>query len=221
MIPACRLMGSGWLSCPGQVFVTPFPNVGGDLWPITNEGGGNPSWSPTGRELFYQPEEGRLVAIEFDTDGGFTPRGEQMALAGPDGPLDGLGSNYDIDPITGRLLVAKELPAGDESRASITVVLNWSPDGAELFYIGTITSGQMAAARTSMQLGVTFGSPEFAPFLLTAGRVANATRASTCCQTAGLSDWLATHSSTISRQWSLMRFASSWFEELTEQVPVP
>jgi hypothetical protein len=53
----------------------------------------------------------------------------------------------------------------------------WSSDGTELFYIPSTASGRLAAVRVTTKSGVTFGTPDSLPFLLTAGRLSNATRA--------------------------------------------
>jgi len=53
----------------------------------------------------------------------------------------------------------------------------WSPDGAELSYIGSVLSGQLTTVQASTESGITFGSPTLVPFQLTAGRLSGATRA--------------------------------------------
>ena len=101
----------------------------------------------------------------------------------------------------------------------------WSPDGSELFYIGATVSQQLVATRTSRQSGVTFGSPEFAPFVLTAGRLSSATRAFDVLpdgQFVGLVDGSVDDGTASAFPAApQMIIVQNWFEELKRLVPVP
>ena len=97
----------------------------------------------------------------------------------------------------------------------------WSPDGAELFYIGSTVAEQLAATRVSMQSGVTFGSPELAPFVLTAGRLGSATRAFDVLPDGRFVGLVADSADddiplAAGRE---IRLVVNWFEELTRLVP--
>ena len=117
-----------WLALEsnGQVFVTPFPNVSDGLWPITSSGGTDVRWAPSGREIFYQDSQGRIVAVEVETESNFVVGRADILVDGPDNPSEGLGQNYDVDTDAERFLMVKEMSETDDgSSASITVVLNW------------------------------------------------------------------------------------------------
>ena len=49
-----------------EVYVHPFPDVNVDRWPVSSNGGREPTWSPTGEELFYVNAENNLVAVRLD-----------------------------------------------------------------------------------------------------------------------------------------------------------
>ena len=85
-----------WLALEsnGQVFVTPFPNVSDGLWPITSSGGTDVRWAPSGREIFYQDRQGRIVAVEVETESNFVVGRADILVDGPDNPSRGLGQNY-------------------------------------------------------------------------------------------------------------------------------
>ena len=45
-----------------NVYVNPFPDVGGGTWKVSTQGGTNPVWSPDGSELFYVSRTAMMVA---------------------------------------------------------------------------------------------------------------------------------------------------------------
>lgn len=51
-----------------QVYVRPFPGPGGK-WQISTNGGVYPTWSPNGKELFYQEEDGKIVVTAYAASG--------------------------------------------------------------------------------------------------------------------------------------------------------
>ena len=55
-------------SGPPEVYVRPFPGPGGQ-WQVSTGGGGQPRWSPNGRELFYVVEDGTLMATAVSAVG--------------------------------------------------------------------------------------------------------------------------------------------------------
>jgi serine/threonine-protein kinase len=47
-----------------EVFVRPFPNTQSAKWQVSTDGGTEPRWSHSGRELFYVSRAGMLIAVE-------------------------------------------------------------------------------------------------------------------------------------------------------------
>ncbi len=102
-----------------QVYVRPFPEVGGGRWQVsTGEGGIAPRWSHRGGELFYATLTGWIVA-QIETAPGFRVTGRTTI---PRGSLTNLsatlnGTWYDISADDRRILVARPASSGTAARA--------------------------------------------------------------------------------------------------------
>jgi eukaryotic-like serine/threonine-protein kinase len=106
-----------------EVYVRPFPGSGGK-WQISSEGGAEPVWARSGRELFYRNGD-KMMAVVIETTPAF-------AAAKPTQLFEGhyeMGNynflqNYDVSPDGKRFLMVK---AGEQaaSAVQINVVLNW------------------------------------------------------------------------------------------------
>ncbi len=103
-----------------EVYVRSFPGPGG-RWQVSTDGGAEPLWAHSGRELFFRSENSVLVAIEVGNGPDFTV-GSRRALfsvnryqAGPN------HTGYDLTPDDRRFLfVQRAAPTVD-----MVVVLNW------------------------------------------------------------------------------------------------
>jgi Tol biopolymer transport system component len=96
----------------------------------------------------------------------------------------------------------------------------WSRDGAELYYVGTTMSGQLAAVAVSMGSGVSFGNTELIPFALTAGRLSGAVRAFDVLPDGRfVGPVTATALEATADSPSEVRLVVNWFEELKRLVP--
>jgi len=108
-----------------EVYVRPFPDVGGGRWQVSTGGGRMALWSRDGQELFYASPEGALMGVRVDA--GPSWRGSTPAKI-LDGPyVSGrLGRTYDISRDGRRFLVVKETRR-DQSDVPlhIIVVQNW------------------------------------------------------------------------------------------------
>ena len=78
------------------MYVQPYPGPG-RKWPISREGGAEPTWSPDGRELFFR--QGRkMMVVTVHTGTTFTV-GEPRLLFEGEYLLDANGNaNYDVFP---------------------------------------------------------------------------------------------------------------------------
>jgi hypothetical protein len=52
-----------------QIYVRPFPNVGGGQWQVSTTGGTRPLWARNGKELFYVGAEGALLRLPVEASG--------------------------------------------------------------------------------------------------------------------------------------------------------
>jgi dipeptidyl aminopeptidase/acylaminoacyl peptidase len=112
-----------------EVYVRPYPQVDGGRWQVSTNGGNDPLWSPSGRELFYRNADA-VMAVPVKTDTGFSPEAPrilfQANFVGLGVPLD--ISTWDISPDGKRILMMKEVGAAGEASKGlrrINVVLNW------------------------------------------------------------------------------------------------
>ena len=64
-----------------EVFVRPFPDVGGGKWQISTDGGEQPVWAHNGRELFFlKPVTSEVAVAEFSTTAESFQRGRVTVL---------------------------------------------------------------------------------------------------------------------------------------------
>ena len=62
-----------------EIYVRPFPNAADGKWQVSADGGINPRWAHSGRELFYVNGAQRMVAAAVQTSAGFRV-GERQVL---------------------------------------------------------------------------------------------------------------------------------------------
>jgi len=109
-----------------QIFVQPYPTTG-EKHQVTMGGGGEPVWSPDGKQLFYF-WNGKLYAVDIQTEprfslGPLTP----LPIAGALQPT-GAPRNYDIHPNGKQFVVVLAASQGENNQPTqpqVNVVLNW------------------------------------------------------------------------------------------------
>ena len=105
------------------VYVQPIPPNGSTYQISSTNGGHHPVWSWDGKELFFEPGQGQLVAVPVRTQPTFT-FGSAVSLAGAVGSTIHLTSrNRDIAP-DGRF-ISPISAVSTTSTQEIRVVLNW------------------------------------------------------------------------------------------------
>jgi serine/threonine-protein kinase len=121
-----------------EIYVHPFPELQeGGRWEISESGGQEPRWSPSGKELFFRSVEymSVMMAIAVETEGTFRKTGVPQTLF-QDYYYSGTGHNWDISSDGKRFLMLKPLTSDYESRArvprKINIVLNWFEELKEL-----------------------------------------------------------------------------------------
>ena len=113
-----------------EVYVRPFPDVESGRWQVSTTGGFHPAWAPNGRELFYVAADGRLMAVDVRSQGGFAAGVPRMLV---DGGfyfnLVAQGRSYDISPDGTKFLLIQAPNTGTQAdTAGLTVVLNWAEE---------------------------------------------------------------------------------------------
>ena len=115
-----------------EVYVRPFPNVGGGQWLVSREGGRTPTWGPGGRKLFFRAARlagtRDMMVVEVETDPTFNPNTPSVLFSDSGYLFVSSARAIDIDPSGERFLMITDprlQEIGDAVSAPITVVLNW------------------------------------------------------------------------------------------------
>jgi serine/threonine-protein kinase len=193
------------------------------------------SWSPDGNHLsFSVAKEGAASLWVFSIEDGVADLFSDLRSVEP------IQSDFSSD---GRWLAYHSRPSGTTAGASNNGIFVepfpstgaryqvpkvaidfhpiWSPDGAGLYYIGSVLSGQLVEVQASTESGITFGTPALQPFQLTAGRLSDATRAFDVLpdgRFVGPVSSSALESDSFDAD-SQVRIVINWFEELKRLVP--
>jgi serine/threonine-protein kinase len=106
-----------------EIYVRPFPNVGGGRWQVSSGGGTTPVWSRAGRELFYR-DLSSVLAVDIRTEPAFAAGTPRRLFDGP--YLSALSASFDVSPDGQRFLMIKDPPpAGDTPLPRIVVMVDW------------------------------------------------------------------------------------------------
>jgi Tol biopolymer transport system component len=119
-------------SGPFEIYVRPFPNVGGGQWQISTTGGTQPLWARNGKELVYVGADGALLRVPVEASGATWNAGAPMKLLEGryyTGAAGTSGRTYDVSPDGQRFLMIKA-PGTDASAAppALIVVQHWDEE---------------------------------------------------------------------------------------------
>ena len=116
---------------PFEIYVRPFPNVGGGQWQVSTAGGTRPLWARSGKELFYVGADGALLRVPVEASGATWNAGTPTKLLeGRYYTGDGTsGRTYDVSPDGQRFLMIKA-PGTDAGAAppALIVVQHWDEE---------------------------------------------------------------------------------------------
>jgi len=104
------------------VYVQSFPSLGAK-WKISTEGGSEPLWAPTGRELFYRNGD-KMMAVSLETRPAFAVSKSRLLFEAPYAHISSDIPNYDVAPDGQRFLMVRE----NQQKTTVTqlnVVINW------------------------------------------------------------------------------------------------
>jgi serine/threonine-protein kinase len=116
-----------------EVYVRPFPRVNEGRWQISGNGGNEPLWAHSGRELYYRAGNGDLVAVTV-TGGTAFAAGEQRRLFSAAPYLSNTAhTEYQISPDDRRFLFKRLVGSETGSARAATAVLvqHWLTELAE------------------------------------------------------------------------------------------
>jgi hypothetical protein len=94
-----------------EVYVRPFPDVNAGRWQISIDGGRNPQWAHSGRELFFQGDGRRMMVVPI-TPGATFGAGTPSMLFQGDVAWEGTGG---VHPDDQRFLMSTSVIAGADS----------------------------------------------------------------------------------------------------------
>jgi len=106
-----------------EIYVQPYPGPGGKLQ-VSRDGGVEPVWNPSGRELFYR-NGNKMMAVAITTQPNFTLGNPQLLFERPYVLATVPISNYDVSPDGRRFLMLKPTAQEQAAPTQINVVLNW------------------------------------------------------------------------------------------------
>ena len=110
-----------------EIYVRPFPDVDGALYPVSTTGGSRPRWAADGTELFYYSAPGIIMAVAVRA-------GDELVLGRPEVAASGsyaiplnTGTHYDVSPDGQRFLLIVEQTQDDDAALppQLIMVLNW------------------------------------------------------------------------------------------------
>ncbi|MBL8203177.1 MAG: PD40 domain-containing protein [Blastocatellia bacterium] len=108
-----------------QIYVQSFPDLQGK-WQISTEGGMEPVWSKSGKELFYRAGD-KVMAVTISTASGFQASAPQPAFTGLSGFNAGtLLPTYDVTPDGQRIVILKG--EHDTAPTQLHAIVNWFSD---------------------------------------------------------------------------------------------
>ena len=106
-----------------EVYVRPFPDADASLQQVSADGGVEPVWAHSGRELFYRNGANELVAVEVTDDPTFAA-GPQQVLFSMTGYLTSNGRpQYDVSADDQRFVMLRIVDQVDD--AELILVENW------------------------------------------------------------------------------------------------
>jgi Tol biopolymer transport system component/tRNA A-37 threonylcarbamoyl transferase component Bud32 len=106
-----------------EIYVQPYPGPGGK-WQISTDGGTEPVWNPSGRELFYRTGD-KMIAVEITTQPSFSVGKPRMLFEGRYRLTRVTSPNYDVSRDGQRFLMLKPVEQAQAASTQINVVLNW------------------------------------------------------------------------------------------------
>ena len=111
-----------------EVFVRPFPEAGVSLQQVSTNGGREPLWARSGRELFYMNGVNELVAVQVSTDPAFA-LGQQEVLFSAAGYIRNNGyAIYDVASDDQRFVMLRIGDSENAVASELILVEKWAEE---------------------------------------------------------------------------------------------
>ncbi len=106
-----------------EVYVRPFPNTAAGKWQVSTDGGIEPAWAHSGRELFYRNGRDELVRVEVLGGATFLTGEHQVLFSTRGYRRDAFHRKYDVTPDDQRFVMIRNL--GGLEATELIVVENF------------------------------------------------------------------------------------------------
>ncbi len=109
-----------------EIYVRPFPDVAGGRYLVSLNGGLEPVWGRTGRELFYKSLDDELIAVRIraGADSTFSWEEQTALFSTSDYPASGRHQMYDVGPDDRRFVMLR-LDGQLVTEWEVHLVANW------------------------------------------------------------------------------------------------
>ena len=122
----CQRLDGRWLAHVSnetgrpEVYVRPFPNTAAGKWQVSTDGGTEPAWAHSGRELFYKNGRDELVRVEVLRGVTFVTGENQVLFSAREYLSSVFHRGYDVTPDDQRFVMIRSL-AGEDATELIVV----------------------------------------------------------------------------------------------------
>jgi len=106
-----------------EIYVVPFHKTRSSKWAVSTEGGSEPLWSHSGKELFYSDIAGNLVAVEVHSRPTFSVGRSTVLFPASAYLAFQRGAEYAVAPDDRRFLMIRQVPSSVPDE--LIVVDNW------------------------------------------------------------------------------------------------
>ena len=106
-----------------EVYVRPFPGVNEGRWQISGNGGNEPLWAHSGRELFYRAGNGDLMAVTVNAGSAFAAAEQRRLFSAASYLNNTAHTEYQISPDDRRFLFKRLVGAEIAGARAATAVL--------------------------------------------------------------------------------------------------
>ena len=110
-----------------EAYVRPFPDAGSGLVQVSTDGGSEPVWAHSGRELFYRNGANELVAVQVTGDPTFAAGQQEVLFSMSDYLTSNGNPMYDVSPDDQRFVMLR-IGATETAAAELILVENWAEE---------------------------------------------------------------------------------------------
>ncbi|MGK2960818.1 MAG: protein kinase domain-containing protein [Gemmatimonadaceae bacterium] len=106
-----------------EVYVRPFPSVDSARWTVSVNGGMEPVWSRSGRELFYRTSRDEMMSIPIAPGDAFAAGAPVRLFTNPAFLEDEFHRQYDVSPDDQRFVMVRD---SEKNIQTLGVIINWA-----------------------------------------------------------------------------------------------